>query len=167
METLHDLLEDELKDLYSAETQLTKAMPKLAKKITSESLKAAFDQHLEETLGQIARLEQVAEHLGIKLRGKTCAAMKGLIEEGTEIAKEKGDPTVLDAALIGSAQRIEHYEIAAYGTVIAIAKQLKLKEVAQLLTETLAEEKNTDLKLSKISTGEVLKTAPTEEGEDE
>lgn len=170
MESLMDLLEDELKDIYNAENQLLKAMPRLAKKATSDTLREAFDAHLEETKNQVARLEKVAEILDIKLRGKVCHAMQGLLEEGKEILEEDGHDNVIDAALIGAAQRVEHYEMAAYGTVIAIAKQLKQKEVVDLLNETLAEEKKTDALLTKISTGEVLKGAPAgdeeaEEGE--
>ncbi|HEX8324447.1 MAG TPA: ferritin-like domain-containing protein [Tepidisphaeraceae bacterium] len=167
MDTLTELLEEELKDIYSAETQLTKFMPRLVKKISSPTLKEAFEVHIEETLNQIERLNQVAGLLEIKLTGKVCAAMKGLIEEGKELLTEKGDPSVLDAALIGAAQRIEHYEIAAYGTVATIAKQLGLKEVSTILGQTLAEEKKTDVLLSKISVSEVLKNAPAEEEEEE
>ena len=167
MNSLTELLEEELKDIYSAETQLTKFMPRLVKKISSPTLKEAFEVHIEETLNQIERLNQVAGLLEIKLTGKVCAAMKGLIEEGKELLTEKGDPSVLDAALIGAAQRIEHYEIAAYGTVATIAKQLGLKEVSTILGQTLAEEKKTDVLLSKISVSEVLKNAPAEEEEEE
>jgi ferritin-like metal-binding protein YciE len=167
METLMDLLEDELKDIYNAENQLIKSMPRLAKKATSDTLKEAFATHLEETKNQVARLEKAAEILGIKLRGKVCHAMQGLVEEGKEILEEDGHDNVIDAALIGAAQRVEHYEMAAYGTVIAIAKQLKQREVVDLLNQTLAEEKKTDALLTKISTGEVLKGAPTEEAEEE
>lgn len=167
MESLTDLLEDELKDIYSAENQLTKALPRMAKKASSPTLKEAFETHLAETEGQIKRLEEVGETLGIKLRGKVCAAMKGLVEEGKEIIGEKGDPSVIDAALIGAAQRIEHYEMAAYGTVVAIAKQLGHREVVNVLNQTLAEEKKTDALLTKISVGEVLKNAPAEEEEED
>lgn len=167
MDSLMDLLEDELKDIYNAENQLTKAMPRLAKKASSATLKEAFAVHMEESLQQIERLNQVAGLLEIKLTGKVCAAMKGLIEEGKELLTEKGDPSVLDAAIIGSAQRIEHYEMAAYGTVIAIAKQMGQKEVANILSQSLAEEKKTDALLTKISVGEVLKNAPVEPEEED
>ena len=167
MDTLAELLEDELKDIYSAENQLSKSLPRLAKKASSPTLKQAFTDHLAETQGQIKRLEEIAGVLGIKLKGKVCKAMQGLVEEGKEVIDEKGDPSVIDAALIGAAQRCEHYEIAAYGTVIAIAKQLGHKDIAGMLNATLAEEKATDVKLSKISTSEVLKAAPADdEGED-
>lgn len=166
MESLADLLEDELKDIYNAENQLTKALPKMAKKASSPTLKTAFNEHLAETKGHIERLEKVADLLDIKLKGKVCHAMAGLVEEGKEVIDEDGDPSVLDAALIGAAQRVEHYEMAAYGTVIAIAKQLKNSKVVALLNETLAEEKSADAKLTKISTSEVLKAAPAKEPEE-
>ena len=166
MNSLSELLEDELKDIYNAENQLTKALPKMAKKASSPSLKEAFTSHLEETKGHISRLEKIAGILDIKLKGKVCHAMKGLVEEGKEVLEETGDPSVIDVALIGAAQRVEHYEMAAYGTVIAIAKQLKKADVVDLLNETLGEEKLADSKLTKISVGEVLKSAPAEEAED-
>lgn len=166
MDTLAELLEDELKDIYNAENQLAKALPRLAKKATLPLLKQAFTDHLTETEGQIKRLDEISGLLGIKLKGKVCKAMQGLVEEGKEAIGEKGDPGVIDALLIGAAQRAEHYEIAAYGTVIALAKQLREKEVAGLLTATLAEEKATDVKLTKIAL-EILKTAPLEEEDDE
>lgn len=156
METLHDLLENELKDLYSAENQLVKALPKLAKKAANESLRQAFLAHLEETKGQVARLQEVGTSMGVKLTGKTCKAMEGLIEEGAEILGEDGNSAVIDAALIGAAQRVEHYEIAAYGTAKAFAEHLGLTEVAQLLDETLQEESIADEKLSDISLDEIL-----------
>ena len=171
MDSLMELFEDEIKDLYSAETQLLKAMPRIVKKSANEMLKAAFEEHRVQSEQHVARLEQVGQAYGFKLKGKTCEAMKGLITEASELLKEKGDKAVLDAAIIGSAQRIEHYEIAAYGTVVALAKQMGHKDAAKLLTETLNEEKATDKKLTEISVKEVLKDAPTghedEEGTDE
>ena len=167
MESLADLLEEELKDIYNAENQLTKALPKMAKKASSPALKKAFTSHLAETQGHIERLEKIAETLDIKLKGKVCHAMKGLVEEGKEVLEEDGDPSVIDAALIGAAQRVEHYEMAAYGTVHAIATQLGHTSVAKLLSQTLAEEKAADEKLTTISVGEVLKNAPAEEAEEE
>jgi ferritin-like metal-binding protein YciE len=166
MDTLEELLEDELKDIYSAENQLIKALPKMAKKASSPVLKHAITSHLEETKNQVVRLEKVAKILEIKLTGKKCAAMEGLVEEGKEVIEEDGQGPVIDAALIGAAQRVEHYEMAAYGTVKAIAKQLGQSEVVALLQETLDEEGAADKKLTTISTKEILPAAP-KEGDDE
>ena len=159
METLTELLEDELKDIYSAENQLVKALPRMAKRASSLTLKEAFTAHLKETQGHVKRLETAGEELGIKLRGKVCHAMKGLVEEGKEIIEEDGEGPVIDAALIGAAQRIEHYEIAAYGTVRGIAEQLGHSSVVELLQSTLDEEGAADKKLTKIAEGEVLAAA--------
>src|SRR5665213_3120106 len=115
MDTLAELLEDELKDIYSAEKQLTKALPKMAKKAASDALRTAFTTHLKETENHITRLESIGQELDIKLTGKKCKAMEGLVEEGKEVIEEDGKNAVIDAALIGSAQRVEHYEMAAYG----------------------------------------------------
>ena len=117
-----DLLLEQLKDIYNAEAQLTKALPKMAKKASSPELKQAFEKHLRETEGHIERLDQVFESLGEKAKGKTCAAMKGLVEEAKEIMEEDAEPNVLDAALIAAAQKVEHYEIAAYGTLATFAQ---------------------------------------------
>jgi ferritin-like metal-binding protein YciE len=167
MESLNELLEDELKDLYSAENQLTKALPKMAKKAASESLRDAFLSHLKETEGQIQRLTKIGELLEIKLTGKKCKAMEGLIEEGKEILEEEGKSPVIDAALIGAAQRVEHYEMAAYGTTKACAEHLGLDKVVKLLSQTLAEEAAADEKLSAISLEEVLPATDSESEEDE
>jgi ferritin-like metal-binding protein YciE len=173
MDNLNSLLLEELKDLYSAEKQLTKALPKMAKKASSDTLKQAFTLHLEETQGQIERLEQIAEMMDARLTGKVCKAMQGLIEEGKEILEEDGDDNVIDCALIGAAQRIEHYEIAAYGTARAIAEKLGEDKVVKLLQATLDEEGATDEKLTTISEEEVLEAAASagqeadEEEEDE
>ncbi|MDB5339851.1 MAG: hypothetical protein JWN70_5470 [Planctomycetaceae bacterium] len=167
METLQDLLENELQDVYSAETQLVKALPKLAKKATSESLKQAFLSHLEETVGQVARLEEIATLMGVKMTGKTCKAMEGLIKEGAEILEEEGNAAVIDAALIGAAQRVEHYEIAAYGTAKAFAEHLGLTEVADLLDATLEEESAADETLSGISLDEILPSTNSGDSEEE
>ena len=121
MNNLTELLEEQLKDLYNAENQLLKALPKMAKAASSEELKTAYEQHTEETRVHIERLQQVAEQLGVKPTGKVCKAMKGLVEEGNEVIGEDGHDNVIDAALIAASQRVEHYEIAAYGTVRAIA----------------------------------------------
>jgi ferritin-like metal-binding protein YciE len=150
--TIEELFIDELKDLYSAEKQITKSLPKLAKAATAPELKDAFESHLKETLGQIERLEKVFEILGKSPRGKTCNGMKGVLEEGAEVLEEteKGS-SVRDAALISAAQRVEHYEMAGYGCVREYAKLLGQKEIAQLLDETLAEEKAADSKLGQVA----------------
>lgn len=156
MNSLYDLLEDELKDLYSAENQLTKALPRMAKKASSKTLKDAFTKHLKETEGHVKRLERIGKTLDIKLTGKVCQAMKGLIEEGKEILSEKGEPSVLDAALIGAAQRVEHYEMAGYGTVRAMAQALDMQDIVSILQQTLEEEGAADKKLTQIAEDEVL-----------
>lgn len=151
MEDLKDLFVDELKDLYSAENQITKALPKMAKKASSPDLKQGFELHLEQTKGQIARLEQIFEELGESPKGKKCHGMEGLLEEGKELMEEDAEPEVLDAGLISAAQRVEHYEIAAYGTVRTYAELLGMSKAAKLLGETLNEEKDTDQKLSGLA----------------
>jgi ferritin-like metal-binding protein YciE len=151
VENLEQLLIDELKDIYSAEKQITRALPKMAKAAKSPELKQAFETHLEETKGQIERLDEIFETLGKKATGKTCHGMQGLVEEGQEMISELDKGDVRDAALISAAQRVEHYEIAAYGTVREYAKLLGRKDVAKLLDETLEEEKATDEKLNSIS----------------
>ena len=150
-ENLEQLLIDELKDIYSAEKQITKALPKMAKAAKSPELRQAFEAHLEETKGQIERLDEIFETLGKKATGKTCHGMQGLVEEGNEMIQELEKGDVRDAALISAAQRVEHYEIAAYGTVREYAKMLGRKDAAKLLEETLEEEKATDEKLNDIS----------------
>jgi ferritin-like metal-binding protein YciE len=159
MDTLAELLEDELKDIFNAENQLIKALPKMAKKATSPKLKQAFTSHLKETEGHVQRLEKVGQSLGIKLTGKKCHAMEGLVEESKEVIEEDGQGAVIDAALIGAAQRVEHYEMAAYGTVRAIAEKLGHKDVARLLEQTLDEESAADKKLTSIAEDEVLSAA--------
>src|SRR5262245_14915080 len=149
--TLHEVLTDYIRDLYNAENQLVKALPKMAKAASSPELKAAFEAHLEETENQVERLERVAEGLGIKPKGKTCHAMKGLIEEGQEVISNTGDPAAKDAALIGAAQKVEHYEIAAYGTARTFARVLGETAAARLLQETLEEESAADEKLTAIA----------------
>jgi ferritin-like metal-binding protein YciE len=151
VETMQELLLDELKDLYSAEKQIVKALPKLAKAATSPDLKQALTNHLEETEGQVSRLEQIAEMVGKKLTGKTCVGMKGVLEEGSEVLEETDKGTVRDAAMIAAAQRVEHYEIAGYGSAREFAKMLGLSEVASLLGKTLEEEKAADKLLSGIA----------------
>lgn len=155
LNSLEDLLHHELKDLYSAENQLVKALPKMAKAATNSELQTGFEEHLEQTKGHVQRLEQIAEQLGKGLSGHRCKAMEGLIEEGAELMKEEGEDTVLDAGLIGAAQRVEHYEIAAYGTARALANQLGHSEIADLLGQTLDEEKQTDAKLTELAESSV------------
>jgi ferritin-like metal-binding protein YciE len=149
--TLQELFVDELKDLYSAEKQIVRALPRLAKATTSEELRAALVQHLEETRGQVTRLEQIAEIVGKKPTGKTCAGMKGVLEEGSEVLEDTEKGEVRDAALISACQRVEHYEMAGYGSARDFAKLLGMEDVAGLLEETLAEEKAADKKLTEIS----------------
>lgn len=161
-ENLEQLLIDELKDIYSAEKQITRALPKMAKAAKSPELKEAFESHLEETKGQIERLDEIFEALGKKATGKTCHGMQGLVEEGNEMIQELEKGDVRDAALISAAQRVEHYEIAAYGTVREYAKMLGRKDAAKLLEQTLEEEKATDEKLNSISSqvnNEAMKAA--------
>jgi ferritin-like metal-binding protein YciE len=149
---LRELYIDELKDLYSAENQLVKALPKMAKAATSEQLKNGFEEHLEQTQGHVERLDQIFESLDATPKGKKCVGMQGLIEEGSEIMQEDFEGAVMDAAIIGAAQRVEHYEIAAYGTAIAFAELLGEKDHVSLLQETLNEEKETDEKLTELAT---------------
>jgi ferritin-like metal-binding protein YciE len=151
LESLRDLLVDQLHDIYDAEYRITRALPNMARAAKSPELKAAFQKHLTETEGQIDRLDQVFAVIGVEARKKPCKAMQGLIEEGEEILKEKADPEVRDAGLIAAAQRVEHYEMASYGTVMAYAKLLGEREALKLLKATLAEEKATDVALSKLA----------------
>jgi len=160
LNTLADLLHHELKDLYSAETQLVKALPKMAKAASNEELKAGFEEHLEQTKGHVRRLEESAGILGVKLGGHKCKAMEGLIEEGSELISEEAEPSVRDAGLIGAAQRVEHYEMAGYGTARALALTLGHEDVAELLGETLEEEKETDAKLTDLAETVVVPSAP-------
>lgn len=157
--TIAKLLEDQLKDLYSAENQLVKALPKMAKNASSKSLKEAITSHLEETRHQVERLEQVGQALGIKLSGKKCKAMEGLIAEGAEILEADGPEPVIDAAIIAAAQRVEHYEISAYGTARTFAAQLGHQNAVELLQETLEEESAADEKLTSLSEDEILPAA--------
>ena len=149
--TLHDAFLDELRDAYDAEKQITKALPKMVKAATSPELRAAFEAHLEETRGQIERLEQVFAGLDEKVRGKHCDGMAGIIEEGKSTMEEDFDETTMDACLIAGAQRVEHYEMAAYGTLVAWALALGHSEAADLLQQTLDEEKAADEKLSSLA----------------
>ncbi len=158
---LKDLFVDELKDIFWAEKHLAKALPKMAKSATSPELKAAIEQHLTETEGQIERLNQVFATIGRKAAGKKCDAMEGLVEEGKNMMEENEGMT-RDAAIISSAQKIEHYEIASYGTLRTLANTLGLNEAASLLQETLDEEKSTDVKLTQIAEGFVNEAAKAE-----
>jgi len=155
LDTVENLFLHELKDLLSAEKQLVKALPKMAKGAASESLRTAFEEHLEQTKGHVKRLEDIFSLLGKASRAEHCKAMEGLIEEGADLLAEDGTPEVKDAALIGAAQRVEHYEIAAYGTVRTLAEMLGNKEAAKLLQQTLDEEKETDEKLTELATSDM------------
>jgi ferritin-like metal-binding protein YciE len=159
LKTLNDLFVDCVKDLYSAENQLLKALPKLAKKATTPELKQSFERHLAETEVQKERLDQISELLEISPKGKKCAAMEGLITEAEELIAEVKEPDVLDAALIGAAQKVEHYEIASYGTAATYAKLLNNPEVLKLLAATLEEEKKTDALLTELAEGIVNEKA--------
>ena len=150
-QTMQDAFLEEIRDLYDAEKQLLRALPKMAKAASSEELKAAFQEHLEVTKGQLARLEQVFEMMSQKPRSKACKAMKGLVEEGQEIMAQDLEENLQDLAIIGASQKIEHYEIAGYGTVRTFAQAMGNREAAQLLEQTLKEEEATDKKLTQIA----------------
>lgn len=147
---LQELLVDELKDLYSAERQIVAALPKMAKKATNDELRSAVEKHLEETRGHVTRLERIAEEMDFSLRGKKCKGMEGLVDEGQEIISEFDDEA-RDAGMVGAAQKVEHYEIAAYGTARTHANMLGLSRVAKLLQQTLDEEARTDKKLTQLA----------------
>jgi ferritin-like metal-binding protein YciE len=166
MDTLKELLQDELKDIYDAEKQLTKALPKLAKKATAEELKDAFEEHLRQTEEHVERLEQAFEHLEMPAKGKKCVGMKNLIAEGDDMISDADEGAVRDAVMIAAAQKVEHYEIAAYGTARTWANMLGQDDVASLLEQTLEEEKETDQKLTELAEGFVNQAA-AEEGEEE
>lgn len=148
---LESLLVHEIKDLYSAEKQLVSALPKMAKAAQDKQLKAAFQAHLEETHEHVRRLEDISEQLGVKPTGQKCAGMEGLVEEGSDMVSEDAPPDVKDAGLIAAAQRVEHYEIAGYGTARAFAQRLGMTDIARLLEETLEEEKAADVKLTEVA----------------
>ncbi len=151
VKTVQDLFVEELRDIYHAEKQITKALPKMMKSATAPELKQVFELHLEQTKGQIDRLEQVFEQLDVAKRGKRCEAMEGLLEEARSTMEEIEDKSVLDVGMIVNQQKIEHYEIAGYGSLVALAKQLGHKEAASLLEQTLKEEKETDQKLNQVA----------------
>ena len=159
MKKLEDLFLHMLKDVYHAEKQAIRAYPKMVKKIEDEKLRQAFEQHREETLGQVERLEQVFEQMGKRARGEPCEAMQSLIGEGQEVIQEAEDPKVLEAGLVAAAQAIEHYEIARYGTLVSWANQLGMKDAVPLLQQTLEEEKKTDKLLTEIAEAQVNKAA--------
>jgi len=167
VESLDQLLQEELRDIYDAEKQLVKALPKMAKAASSEELREALNEHLEVTKGQVERLEQVFETLGTKAKSKSCAGMKGLIEEGEEIIGQDATDELKDAAIIGAAQRVEHYEIAAYGIVWTFAERLGNDEVAELLQETLTEEEEADERLTEISESLLDAVGVSEQAEEE
>ena len=165
MKTLRDLFEDELRDIYDAEKQIVKALPKMIKSSTSEELGSALETHLEETRGQVERLEQVFEALDLRPRGKHCDGMAGILEEGKSLMEEDGDEAVLDAGYIAAAQRVEHYEITAYGSLMAWAKALGLKDALSLLKQNLEEEKAADQKLSALAESGLNQAAAAGQGE--
>ena len=155
LNSVRDLLLEELRDLYSAENQLVEALPKMAEAAGSSQLKSAFEMHLTQTQEHVNRLDRVFQQLGEKPQGETCEAMKGLIAEGQHFVKAQGDKDVIDAGLIGAAQRVEHYEIAGYGTARTLARQVGENQIAQLLQQTLDEEAETDKKLTEIAESRV------------
>jgi ferritin-like metal-binding protein YciE len=159
--SLNDLLEDEIKDLYSAEKQLVKAIPRMAKGANDATLRQAFQQHLKETQEQVARLERVAQLLETKPTGKKCMGMEGVIKEGAEALEEEGEEAILDIGIIGAGSRVEHYEMAGYLTAISLARQTGATDVVALLNQSLAEEENAEKTLRKIAAG-LIKSAPAE-----
>jgi len=167
MESVRELLIEQMRDLYDAEKQLVKALPKLAKTASNEQLKEAFENHLEQTREHVQRLEQAFEALDQKARSKSCEAMKGLIEEGKETMEEDLEDALMDSALIGAAQKVEHYEIAGYGTVKTWARALGLDEVAELLEATLEEEKEADQKLTEVADGILMEAEAADQAGEE
>ena len=167
MESLADVMRDELKDIYDAEKQLTKALPKLAKKASNAELRQALEQHLQETEVHVERLEQIFEKLGMPAKGKKCEGMKHLIDEGNDMIADAEDDATRDAVMIASAQKVEHYEIASYGTLRTWANLLGKNDAAELLEETLEEEKSADQKLTTIAESGVNVAAAAEEDEED
>jgi ferritin-like metal-binding protein YciE len=159
LDSLHDLYVDELKDIHSAERQLLRALPRMAKAAESPELRSAFESHLKETEKQVERLDKIFAELEKKATGKKCKGMEGLIEEGKEMMEEEADPAVMDAALIAAAQRVEHYEIAAYGCVRNYAELLGYTSAARLLQQSLDEEEAADKKLSQLAEGGINEAA--------
>jgi ferritin-like metal-binding protein YciE len=163
VQTLNDVLTHELQDLHDAETQLLEALPKMAQAASNQELRGAFEHHLSETQDHVRRLEEIFGQLGISRSTEKCEGMRGLIKEGEKTISTQGDPTAKDAALIAAAQRVEHYEIAAYGTARTLADELDLDDAQDLLDQTLDEEANADKLLTKIATGGMLKTGINEQ----
>lgn len=161
--TVHDLFIHELSDTYSAEKQMTRSLPKMARASSSADLAAAFEQHLEETRGQVERIDKVVELTGLKLKRIKCVAMEGLVEEGQDLIGEIDKGAVLDIALMGAAQKVEHYEIASYTTLVMLARKLGLSDAASLLEESLAEEKATDEKLGLLAQAAAMEDVIEEE----
>ncbi len=161
LDSLDDLFLDQIQDLYDAEQRLVQALPKMADAAHQQSLKGAFQNHLRETQNQVKRLERVFQAVGQAPKAKTCEAMKGLVAEGQEAIDAEGDPDVKDAALIAAAQRVEHYEIAAYGTARTFARRLGKESAVRLLDETLAEEKSADQKLTQLAESGINQKAVT------
>jgi ferritin-like metal-binding protein YciE len=159
VKTAHELFVEQLRDMYHAEKQLAKALPKVAKAASSDKLRQAIEHHKEQTEAQIERLEQVFESLDERKRGKRCEAMEGLIEEAQEMIEEIKTPEVRDVALIAAAQKVEHYEIASYGTLRSLAESMGHKDAEKLLAQTLEEEKETDQKLNQLALSDINKTA--------
>lgn len=166
MESLQELFEEQIKDLFSAENQLLKAMPKMIKKVTTDSLKKAIESHRIQTEGHVERLKKIAETLDFKVNGKVCHAMKGLLEEATEAMQEHDKGLILDAAIVADSQRIEHYEISAYGTIRALAEHLGHNAAVKLIELTLREEGLADQKLTQIVMNDVYPTAESGSEED-
>jgi ferritin-like metal-binding protein YciE len=161
LQTMRDLYVSELRDLYDAESQITQALPKMADAASSRDLRSAFKDHLQQTRGHVERLELIFGQLGIDPKGKKCKGVMGLLAEGEDLMKEKADPDVFDAGLIAAAQKVEHYEIAGYGTVVAWARQLGEKEAARVLQQTLDEEGQTDKKLTALAERHINQEAAT------
>jgi ferritin-like metal-binding protein YciE len=151
MENLQDLMKEDLKDVLHAENQIIKALPKMIKTASNPQLQQAFQMHLEQTKGHVSRIEEVMGMMGMPVKGKTCKAMQGIIEEGKEVMGEDAEDDVMDAALIGAAQKVEHYEIATYGTLCTYAELLGLRDAKRLLGQNLEEEKQTDAKLTQLA----------------
>jgi ferritin-like metal-binding protein YciE len=164
--SMNDLFVNELKDVYNAEKQIMRALPRMAKAASSDDLRDAFTNHLRETEGHVQRLEQIFKSLDLTPRGKTCKGMQGLLEEGKEILEEEGAPEVIDAALISAAQRVEHYEMAAYGCLRTYAQLLGREDAVQLLQQTLAEEEAADEKLTALGEGGINQAALAAQGQE-
>lgn len=167
LDSLEALLQDELRDMYDAEKQLTKALPKLAKKATADELREGFEEHLRQTEQHVERLEEVFEHMGMRARGKTCKGMKNLIAEGDDMIGDADDDATRDALMIAAAQKVEHYEIAGYGTLRTWATLLGKRDVASLLEQTLEEEKETDQKLTELAESFVNEAAARGDADEE